>query len=170
MSAAFEFKLSDSFGLTITPEGNGGKNGQRTLCSTQSSTSTCTWDDKACHTIWASSRKIQVFGYMRRRCHYHTASKSNSSSCPTLTNTHLSYPNSSGRPGIHSRWQGRWCLYRWYRGFRLHYSKHQPDHWLRRSLWCHRIRRSNSIQRPIATSPSINLHGEWIVNVRTCLG
>jgi len=74
VSAAFEkdIKLIKSTG---TVEISGGANGNSQACTTESSSTTCTWSDKSCHTIWKASRRVQVRGYMRRRCAYRTASK-----------------------------------------------------------------------------------------------
>ncbi|KAM0802055.1 hypothetical protein BDR22DRAFT_971525 [Usnea florida] len=38
------------------------------MCTSVSSTGTCTWNDKACHAVWAADRNIQVNGYIRRSC------------------------------------------------------------------------------------------------------
>ncbi|CAF9930737.1 hypothetical protein IMSHALPRED_008265 [Imshaugia aleurites] len=38
------------------------------MCTSQSDTGTCNWNDRDCHAVWSAQRNIQVNGYLRRSC------------------------------------------------------------------------------------------------------
>ncbi|EER43097.1 conserved hypothetical protein [Histoplasma capsulatum H143] len=39
-------------------------------CYSASSTTTCTWNDKACHTVWTQQQMVLTKGYERKRCNW----------------------------------------------------------------------------------------------------
>ncbi|OJD16326.1 hypothetical protein AJ78_03495 [Emergomyces pasteurianus Ep9510] len=39
-------------------------------CYSASSTTTCTWNDKGCHTVWTQQQMVLTKGYERKRCNW----------------------------------------------------------------------------------------------------
>jgi hypothetical protein len=72
---SFEWSVTETIGLEFDLEIFKAKTeissmqGQtRTNCNTDTTTSTCTWNNEGCHSIWKSDMTQTVFGYMRRSC------------------------------------------------------------------------------------------------------
>jgi intracellular sulfur oxidation DsrE/DsrF family protein len=38
------------------------------VCTIETGSVTCNWDDKGCHSIWYAQRNMRLFGYLARVC------------------------------------------------------------------------------------------------------
>jgi hypothetical protein len=73
LDAKFEYaipKSGFSWGLGLTPGFAVGdmESSSTQVCTIETGSVTCTWDDKGCHSIWYAQRNMRLFGYLARVC------------------------------------------------------------------------------------------------------
>jgi hypothetical protein len=73
LDAKFEYAIPGSgftWGLGLTPGFVLGKmeSSSTQVCTIETGSVTCNWDDKGCHSIWYAQRNMRFFGYLARVC------------------------------------------------------------------------------------------------------